>query len=178
MGLFGAVICILLAIAMLVVICLLAIKVRKDWPSKNFDERQKIAQSHGCKVSFWLGLIYYVAVTVYLVPLEVGEEPGFSPFLLLYFGMMGQIMVLHIHGLLTHSELPLSGKPVATIVGYIISGCIHLVGMKMNWRRYPGLALRGEGTIQWVFLVSSMTFFLLAGAHGISLLWKEKEEEV
>ncbi len=177
MGIVPAVICILLVIAALVGICLLSIKVRKDWPSKDFDERQKQSINEGYQVAYWVGFLYFSAVMIACIGLEAGEELPVAPYLLLYAGIMLQIAVLHIHNLLTHSAMPLSSNPKTEIVGFPISGCIMLWGVWNQGKRYEGFPLRGEGTIKWFFLIGAVTFFLRSVGHLLTLFWKEKEEE-
>ena len=165
---------IMLAILLgIVLLCLGAIYLEKKAPSEEFDERQKIMQGNAHRLSLMVGFLYFLVVMVMLIR-QVDGEKKVEPFLLVFFGIEIQLMVLHTYCLLTHSALPLSEKPVTTIVCYGISALIQL-GYIFNRRGDFPLAMVGHGSAGWLHLTGGVFFLYLALMHLIRLLWKEKE---
>lgn len=162
--------CIFLGIVLL---CLGVIYLERKAPSEEYDERQKAMRGNAYRLSFFVGMIYYLVVTVILIRAVDGEKTV-EPYLLLYFGMILQIMVLHTYCLLTHSALPLSEKPVTTIVCYILSGLIQLLYVFEKLDAFP-LPFVGKETSGWIHLTTGILVLFLALMHLIRLLWKEKE---
>ena len=165
---------IMLAILLgIVLLCLGVIYLERKAPSDEFDERQKLMRGNAHRLSLMVGFVYYLVVTMVLL-LQVDGEKTVEPFLLIFFGLELQLLVLHTYCLLTHSALPLSEKPVTAIVCYSLSGLIQLGYIYNRLGDFP-LAMVGHGSAGWIHLTGGMFFIYLALMHLIRLLWKEKE---
>ncbi len=177
MGTFAAVCCILMAVTLLTLVCQMFIRREKFLEDVYFDERQAAQQGKGYKLGFWVGIAYFMVILIFL---ELGDicsiHLEIESYLLMFFGVAIQIITVHIHRLLTHSVLPLSEKPKYVIIGYILFGLSQVWGLLELNVHYDGYPFTGPGTTKWVRLIMAVTAFLLAGAHLLSLLWKEKED--
>ena len=157
----------------IVLLCLAVIYLERKAPSEEFDERQKIMRGNAHRLSLVVGFVYFLVVTAILIR-QVEGEKTVEPFLLIFFGLEVQMLVLHTYCLLTHSALPLSGKPVTTIVCYVFSGLIQLGYIANRLGDFP-LSLVGQGSAGWIHLTGGVFFLYLALMHALRLLWKEKE---
>lgn len=158
------------AILVLAALCWGIRWLEREVPLERYDERQNLARGNAYRISFWVGMVWYVA-TIFCVMSEAMPVDGW---LLIFVGLMLQIMVFHIYCLLSSAALPLSQKPVPTIIIY----CIFGAGQAMDVCFYAsslGTPLTGRGSNVWAHLVGAVCFFSLAIMHLISLLWKEKE---
>lgn len=157
----------------IVLLCLGVIYLERKAPGEKYDERQKSMRGNAYRLSFFAGLIYYLVVTTILIR-QVDGEKTVEPYLLIYFGLELQVMVLHTYCLLTHSALPLSEKPATSIVCYTVSGLIQLGYIFNRLGDFP-LAMVGHGSAGWIHLTGGVFFLYLAAMHLLHLLWKEKE---
>ena len=157
----------------IILLCLGVIYLEKKAPGKAYDERQKTMRGNAYRLSFLVGMVYYLIVTALLIR-QVDGEKWVEPYLLIYFGLELQVIVLHTYCLLTHSALPLSEKPVTVIVGYVFCGIVQLLCIFNRLEDYP-FPMTGYGTSFWIHLTSGVLFLYLALMHAVRLLWKEKE---
>ena len=165
-------------IAFIVMACLLAVYVGRNFPSDKYDERQKIARGDAYRFSHWVGMAYWLGLLVHFV-MHTGESDWvIEPFLWLVIGILIQLQSFHIYCLITHSALPLGEKPLPTIVGHFVLGGMYLL---MYFDQYIPLdAARAAGydgamSFNLLRLLISLDFFALAVMHLIAYLRKEKE---
>lgn len=161
------------ALVLVIALCALAVWIEKRFPGKEYDERQKMAKGRGYRLSFWVGMIYYLAVAIILIG-QVDDEKTVEPYLLVMIGLMLQAMVDHTYCLLTHSALPLSQNRAVTVFGYVVCGMLQLVQFRILSKRV-GLALVGHGSSPWICLIAGCCFFYLTVLHVIQALMERKE---
>ena len=106
---------IILVLASIVLLCFGAVWLEKRYPVQEYDERQKAARGRAYRLSTITGLVYYTCVAFVLI-FQVDGKKTIEPFLLVVMGIILQGLVLHTYSILSHAALPLSGKPVATIL--------------------------------------------------------------
>ena len=173
MSVIYAVLLILLGLVGIVLLCLAAVWVEKRYPVEDYDERQKAARGRGYRLSMITGLIYYTCVAFVLI-FQVDGKKTIEPFLLVVMGIILQGPVLHTYSVLCHAALPLSGKPVITILSSLFCGAVQLIAFYDHSRRFS-LGLVGHATSAWIFLIAGISFFYLALLHIIQLLRDRKE---
>ena len=156
-----------------ITLCAITVWMEKRFPSKEYDERQKIAKGRGYRLSFWVGMVYFLVVAIVLIG-QVDGEKRVEPYLLVMIGLMLQAMVDHTYCLLTHSALPLSQNRVVTVFGYVVCGTLQLVQFRILSKR-GGLALVGHGSSPWICLIAGCCFFYLTVLHVIQALMERKD---
>ena len=157
-------------LAALVLLCWATIWAERNFPSESYDERQKQARGNAYRLSFWVGIVYYFTVMCVMI-FRKDKTVYIEPYLLLFFGFMLQIMVLHIYSALTHAAIPLSEKPGVAVISYFAVGVMNLM---MNDYSEP-FPLLGERSISSVRPVLGIMALALAGMHLIQLLRDRKE---
>lgn len=159
---------VLLALAVIVLLCLCVIWVEKHYPSDEYDERQKQAQGRASRLGFITAMFYFGVVTVVLLQ-QVDGPKTIEPWLLVFIGFLLMIMVDHTYCFLSQAALPLSQKPMTSIVCYGIAGAIQVwyTVDAMEW--FP-LALTGHGTGGWLHLLTGISFLYLSLMHLIQYL--------
>ena len=170
MPVLKAVLIMILALLASAAYCCVCLWFEKKAPSEEYDERQKIAQGNACGVSLGVGIVYFVLVIYWMKEDKMPAEG----YLVVFAGLVLQLMVHHIYCLLTHAALPLSGKPWVTIGNYTILAVVWILRATMydpSW----GMSLYGAGSGFWAIVLGAFCFCALAVMHLISLLWKEKE---
>jgi len=160
-------------LAFVIALCAITVWMEKRFPSKEYDERQKIAKGRGYRLSFWVGMVYYLAVAIVLIG-QVDGEKTVEPYLLVMIGLILQAMVDHTYCLFTHSALPLSQNRVVTVFGYVVCGTLQLVQFRILSKR-GGLALVGHGSSPWICLIAGCCFFYLTVLHVIQALMERKD---
>ena len=174
MSLISDIIIILGVLVFAFLICLAVIWLERKFPGKQFDERQKIARGNAYRVSMCVGSIYYLGVMIYLASQE-GETAGVFDFnILVVWGLILQVLVLHIYSLLTHSALPMGETPHIAIKGYLLFGVVCLI-----WSGYESTSsitiLIGKENWMRLKLAMGIVFLALAAMHELRLRWKEKD---
>lgn len=156
--------------AAMLIFCAGVIFIERKFPSERYDERQKQSRGNAYRLSFWTGALYYLAVMVFLT-FRVGKELPIEPFLLVFGGLMVQVMVSHFYSILTHAAMPLSEKPGIAVLSYLFCGILQLVSHDYT----KPIPLVGQGSQKWVALIVGVSFLILALLHLISILRREKE---
>ena len=100
-----------------------------------------------------------------------------EPYLILLFGILAQVLTVHIYALLKDSALPLGKKPGVVVTLYTLWGIYSFLIMNRHYADVPDWPLMGYGSGKWCYLSIGSLFFLLALAHLISMLRQKKEEE-
>ena len=154
----------------LVLICAVTIWLERKFPSAKFDERQKIARGNAHRLSSLVGDVYGLVVLTILIR-QVENEKLIEPYLLVFGGLLLQVMVLHIYCILTHAALPLSEKPGVAVASYLFVGTFYLLSTDFSGP-FP---LVGKGSEVWAWLGVMVSFYALAVMHIIYLLRREKE---
>lgn len=173
MSVIYAVTFILIVLLSIVLLCFAAVWVEKRYPVEEYDERQKAARGRGYRLSAITGLVYYTGVAFVLI-FQVDGKKFIEPFLLVVMGIILQGLVLHTYSILSHAALPLSGKPVTTILSSLFCGILQLFAFSVHYRQYS-LGFVGHGSSAWVFLIAGISFFYLALLHIIQLVRDRKE---
>ena len=158
----------------ILIFCTGALWLEKRFPSKEFDERQQVSRGKASGLGLFVGVVYFLATMVILIN-QVDGEKTIEPCLLVFFGVMLQIMVMSTYSLLTYSYLSFLQKPVASIVGFGFCGILQLLTFRTNLERYGGLHLVGHGIFAWVSLLAGSCFVYLAVVLLIQQLRREKE---
>lgn len=167
-----------IVIAIVVAVCAFTVYLERNFPSKKFDERQKIARGNAYRFCHWIGLAYYFGLIVYFTFHTGKAEWPVEPFLLLAIGLLIQLQSFHVYCLMTHCALPLGEKPMTTIISYFILGSVWLV---MHFTQYipeeaaAAAGVTGAKSMNLFRLLISFSFLSLAVLHLISMLRKEKE---
>ena len=154
----------------LVLICIAVIWLERKFPSEKYDERQKQARGNAHRVSFTLGMVYYLVILAIMIR-QVDQPKIVEPYLLLFMGILLQVMTVHIYCILTHAALPLSEKPGLAVGSYLLCAICHLLSNDFT----KPMPFVGRGSERWVWLAGMISFFALAIMHGISLMRREKE---
>lgn len=170
MSVMNAILMTIGALAMILIFCAVVIAVERKFPSERYDERQKQSRGNSYRLSFWTGAVYYLAVMAFLIFREE-KEPLIEPYLLIFVGLLLQVMVAHFYSILTHSALPLSEKPGMAVLSYLFCGILQLTCYDYT----PPIPLVGQGSQEWVTLLVGVSFLTLALLHLISILRREKE---
>ena len=84
----------------------------------EYDERQCLERGNAYRISFWIGIAYYLVV-ITLAALDGTAE---DLYFLIMLGVLIQILAFHFCCLLTHAELPLSKRPGAAIASDFLLG--------------------------------------------------------
>ena len=166
--------CIGLIFAGILLFCLAVLWLQKRFPSKEFDERQQVSRGKAGELGLLVGVVYFLAI----MPVMIGQVDGektIEPYLLVFFGVMLETMVMSTYGLLTHSYLSFQQKPIRTSLGFLLCGVVNLLTFATNWERFDGLSFVGHGTFAWAALIAGCCFLYLALVILIQQLFKEKE---
>ena len=157
----------------IVLLCLGAVWLEKNFPSKKYDERQKAVQGRGYRLAFYVGVVYMLVMMPILVG-QVDGEKNVDPYILVFVGFMLQWMVFNVYCLLNHAALPLSEKPMVMILGYLVLGGFNLISYLTTISRWP-LSSVGYGTAGMTELLCMFFWFSMAFLHLIQLIRREKE---
>ena len=163
LGIFGAIIA----------LCTFVVYLEKHFPSDSFDERQKLSRGRAYRLSAGVSYLYFLVVALCLLR-QVDGEKRVEPYLLVYFGLMLQLMVDHTYCVMTHSALPLTQKRSTAIISYLFSGAIFTTMFFMHQEQY-GISFVGHGTSALLFLMTGCCFFYLVLMHGVQLVLDRKE---
>lgn len=165
----------LVVIAVMALVCVLAVSMEKYLPSDKFDERQKIARGKAFEFSNGVGTAYYLGLLLYYT-LHTGQsEWVLEPFILILIGILIQLLSFHIYCLMTYSALPLGEKPITMIVGYSVLGAMYLAQYYLHRIDGNTVGFTGYESFNLFPLLIAFAFFSLAALHLIALLRKEKE---
>ena len=154
--------------------CKGAIWLEKRFPSKQFDERQQRARGRACELGLLAGMVYFLATMVILLDQVMGDKT-IEPYLLVYIGVMLQIMVMSTYSLLTYSYLSFLQKPGYSIAGFGFCGMLQFLTFRRNLADFGGLYLVGQKSFTWVPLLTGCCFTYLAVFLLIQQLRREKE---
>lgn len=172
MTILGAVLTIFGVFIVLLLTCLFADAYEKRCPSESYDERQQVTRGKAYRFAFWLGLIYNLLV----VTLGAFDGTAHELYFLVMVGLMLQVMAFHICCLIGHAVLPLSQKPVFTIVTDFMVGVCDL-GLLWGSGATLGTKISEIGNLDWLQLICGICFILLGIMHLIQLYWDKREEE-
>ena len=165
--------CVLLVLGAVVLLCLGVIWLETNFPSAEYDERQKQAQGRASRMGFLTGVIYFGVVSVILLQ-QVDGPKRIEPWLLVFFGFMLMIVADHTYCFLAHASLPLSQKPLPPIVGYALLGVVQVWYTVDAVERLP-LSFVGHGTGGWLHLLTGISFLYLAMMHLIQYLRDKRD---
>lgn len=157
-------------LAAMMIFCAVVIFIERRFPSERYDERQKQSRGNAYRLSFWTGMVYYLVVMT-VMTFRIGKDMQIEPFLLVFGGLMMQVMVSHFYSILTNAALPLSEKPGIAVLSFSFCGILQLASHDYT----QPIPLVGQGSQEWVTLLVGVSFLTLALLHLISILRREKE---
>lgn len=164
-----------IVILAIVAVCAFVVYLEREFPSKKYDERQKIARGKAFRFSHWIGMFYYFALMVAFI-FHTGKGEWFiQPFVWIFIGILIQLQAFHIYCLMTHCALPLGTKPMPTIIGYVLLGGIYFAQFWFQYIPENTVGLVGAASFNLFRLLLAVSFFSLAVLHLIAYLRKEKE---
>lgn len=144
--------------------------MERNVPLDRYDERQNFARGNAFRISFWVGMFWYAVAML----CAAGDLLPVDDWLLIYGGVVLQVMVFHIYCVMSSAALPLSEKPMPTILIYTVLGAGQLWDTFTNVGAQE-MPLMGRGSSVWFHLTAAVCFFSVAAMHLISLFRKEKE---
>ena len=164
-----------IVIAIILLACVLAVYVGRNFTSEKFDERQQIDRGHAYRFSWWVSMVYYFGLAVYFIFRNGKSEWILEPYLLLFIGILIQLQSFHVYCLMTHSALPLGEKPVPTIISNFLLGSMYLAQYYFQFIPDDTPYLSGAKSMNLFRLLIALDFFSMAVMHLIAYLRKEKE---
>lgn len=156
-----------------VLFCMGVIYLQKKFPGEEYDERQMQAQGKASQLAMMTGLVYFLVVIVILIR-QVDLPKKVEPWLLVFIGILLMLTVDNTYRLLTHASMPLSAKPIPTIVFGVLGGLVQFLYIWHILDDFP-LTLVGHGTSGWLHLLTGIEFFYIALLHLIQYLRDRKE---
>ena len=161
------------AILLILALCAGVIFLEKRFPSDNYDERQKIAQGKANRLAMIVGLFYFLIVMAVLIR-QVDGLKTVEPYLLIFIGILIMVTVDHAYCFLSHAYLPLSQKPMTSVICFAFCGLVQLLFIWEALDRLP-LSFVGHGTSGWIHLLTGIDFLFLAAMHLIQYFRDRKE---
>lgn len=137
----------------------------------EYDERQSIERGNAYKISFWVGIVYY------LVVVTLGAFDGGTDDLhfLVMLGILIQLLVFSFCCLLTNAELPLSRNPIAAIASYFLIGACDIAYVFLGDVYTLGSKIDKLGSVEWIELICGIGLIMMGLMQLIQLLRREKE---
>jgi hypothetical protein len=163
-----------LVLGAIVLLCVAVTRMENTAQSSEYDERQQLVRGRGYRLSNIVGVVYMILILPVLIR-QVEGEKTVEPYLLVYVGFWIQQLVFHSYCLINYAALPLSRKPVGSILGYLGSGIIWMFAFRDDQARWP-FAPTGYGRGSLVYLISSFSFFALSLMHLIQFLRQRNSE--
>lgn len=161
-------------LAVIIGICLLSLFLRKRFPRKDFDERQKLAQGEAYRVSF-LMLLTYLIVILALDAAGLLEEVSLQ--LIILLELVVGLLTYDTYCMFTGASLPVGEAPGKSA---LVSG-----GLSLLWfiQFFGYLRLKGSfksvlslsDTTHWLRLLMGVAFGYSAIAYCVQF-WKEQKE--
>ena len=138
---------------------------------KEYDERQTVERGNAYKISFWIGIVYYLVV----VTLGAFDGGADDLHFLVMLGILIQGMVFSFCCLLTNAELPLSRNPIAAIASYLLIGACDLAYVFLGDEYTLGSKINKLGSVEWIELICGIGLIMMGLMQVIQLLRREKE---
>ena len=148
--------------------------LERKFPGKAYDERQVLARGKAFQHSLVVGSVYFVVMLEVMIWQVEKETVWIEPYLVIFWGLLLQCLVLNIYCLLTGSALPWDDKGDLTILMYFGIAFMNLIG----WIGHPpvdSLPLTGKGSSVWIGLSFGLTNLVLGVLHIIRRLVKDRE---
>lgn len=111
----------LAGLSVIILLCFGVLWLERNFPMKTYDERQQVSRGKAYRLSFFVGAIWWFVSIVYLT---FGGNSD-NVLLVLWLGFFVQAMTFHMYCLLTHAALPLSQKPMTTILSYGLMAVVY-----------------------------------------------------
>lgn len=170
MTVFKMLLCLLAGVGAIFLICWVILWFEKNFASEKYDERQQLARGRAYRAAYCVGIVWIFVSLFYIV--FGGDTDGLL--MVLYLGFVAQAMTFDVYCLLTHASLPLSKKPLSSILSYaglaVIYGINTITGIEID-ARYPDKPQMF--TLLWLSLV--VLFGTLCVLHLIQYLRDKKE---
>ncbi|MBR3949557.1 MAG: hypothetical protein IKJ84_02670 [Oscillospiraceae bacterium] len=158
-------------LALLVLICAVALWWNRSGENKAYDERQLVEQGRARAVADTVEMVYYFCLMVYLTYTEFGNIETLPVFELIFIGLLIQIMTYNIYCLMTHALLPFGQSPILTISSSVIMSLVQFGNYALDVQR----GASGFEGLDMLHLVAGTAFAFYALIHLIALLRKERE---
>ena len=137
---------------------------------KEYDERQSIERGNAYKISFWIGIVYYMVV----VTLGAFDGSTDTLHLLVMLGVLIQVFAFFFCCLLTDAELPLSRKPGVAIASDFLFAAWFLVDV--FWRGVSlGTKVSELVSFDWLNLLCGLGFMMMGLMQLVQLLRNREE---
>ena len=166
---------VLIGTAAVPVYALLAIWYRKNYPPKEYDERQELAQGEAAKLSAGIMMIYFLVLFAaygYRGLAYDTEIPAIEAALAIFVGILFSQLVYQTYCLLKHAALPFHKKPFGTMVSFFFLGVVDLLNYYLRCWLYPGKASAMEG---YLYLMIGVGGCYLGVLYLIDWLRQRKE---
>lgn len=154
-------------------LCAGVIWLERKYPTAEYDERQKQARGNGYRLSFWVGIAYFLGA-IFVMMQQMDAEKKVEPYLLSMAGVLLVIMVDHTYCVLTHSDLPLSKQRIGSVLFYAAYGLTQL-GQFLIGKDWMELSWVGNGSKPLCHLMMTVCSLYLMGLHIIQFLRERKE---
>ena len=161
-------------VAVCVAICYGIIFLERKFPGQMYDERQKIARGKAHQTGFVVGFIYFIVVMEVCIWQVEKDTVWVEPYILVFWGLLLEALVLNIYCLLTGSALPWDEKGDATILTYFGIAFLNLIGWIGHIPTEP-IPFVGKASSDWIGLSFGLCGMVLGILNVIHRVVKEKE---
>ena len=166
---------VLAGVVVIPVASVLIVRYQRKHTSKNYDERQKLAQGKAGQAAFlvmylylavflgiyaWQGMVYDASVSAAQVSW------------VLAVGVIAPMLVYHTCCFLTDAGLPLNKKPQQMFAAYCFSGVLEFLNYYLRCWLYPNSRDRFDGHL-WLLISVSSTY--LAVLYFME--WRRRRKE-
>lgn len=158
--------------AVLLGVAWLYLKVGKRVSERDYDERQVQAENASMKLGFLIAVVYYFFLWIWIHMTEPSLDTVET---LIFAGIVGAAVLVHLCLLLMGAVLPLGKLPALTFASSFL-----MAGAQLVWGlREAALLEKVEvfGYIPWNQLILSVGFFVMGITHLVSWLRSGKCDE-
>ena len=160
----------------IILLCLTVIWLEKRFPGKSHDERQDRSQGRACRLSFYIGLLYYGFVTMLLMALQ-RQGKTIEPYLLVFGGILLQVAVYRIFCMITQSFMRTYQKPMGAILFDMIMGTVAILCYRISAKHNLLEEMGYPASFEWIFLILAVMFMFFVVCWVFQLLWQRLRDE-
>lgn len=156
-------------LAAIVMLCFVVTWVENKIPKTEYDERQKNVQGKAYALSFNVGLLYFIPVTIWQMLQAEAGKMFMEMYLILFLGIWIQMMLFNTYCIFHGAGLPLSSK-----CSWALGTCLLFAGY--YFLKYFGFRdqLNRIG-FHFIPLLMGVGFLYLALLYGIQIIRERKE---
>lgn len=176
MSITSAICVMVLCLLGIFLLCLAAVWLEKHLPGKSHDERQEQSQGRAYRLSFGIGLVYYGFVTALLM---AQQKLGLTiePYLLVFGGILLQVVVYRIYCMITQSFMRIFQKPAGAILFDLIMGIVAIGCYRISAKHNLLEEMGYPASYEWIFLVLGVMFMFFAVCWLGQFLWQRLRGE-